>query len=154
MSSFQNFVSPQGWYSLEYPRTWESEIIDGIPAFYDPLFSDGGVIQIFAAKLGDLKERNEITKASPFVTGETLEEKMHLFLEEQISVSADQIMPKQVVDGNEFIAHEYRIENRFYMAAMYQKENSFLLALYNSPGDPSPEEAVNIAQIIRTIRLT
>ena len=78
----QPFISPNEWFKLEYPRMWEMEVVDNIPAFFDPLFGKGA-LQVFSVKLGDLDKLTEEITEFPFLLGETLPKKMKIFLEKQ-----------------------------------------------------------------------
>lgn len=155
MSTTQLFESPEGWYTLEFPRTWDYEIIENIPAFFDPYFGDGGVLQVFAAKTAESTEiPEEIIKTSPFLKGENLTEKMELFLGQQ-GADYDPSALKEISqnDSTRIIALEYSLESRFYMAAMYQKGATFLLALFNHPSSPDDEHAIAVSEILKSITL-
>ena len=148
----QPFTSTNQWYALDYPRMWEVEIIDNIPAFFDPLFGKGA-LQVFAVKLGDVESLPENFKDYPFLVANTLPEKLSLFLKEQ----HNSLVPEEITifnrDEIEFVAHEYQHEERFYMICMLQKNNTFMLMLYNCTEQPEKEEAENISSIIKSVRI-
>ncbi|RME90958.1 MAG: hypothetical protein D6767_06020 [Candidatus Hydrogenedentota bacterium] len=156
-SKKQPFHSVEGWYSLEYPRLWEMEVIENIPAFFNP-FGGYGSLQVFAVKMGALANSGNLIENHPFLKGESLTEKMQLFLERQ-----DQFIPKDSLqltekrhkegDSTYIVATEYRIENRFYMACMMQRSNIFLLSLYNCEGLPDKAEARAVGEILKSIEI-
>ncbi|MCB1199993.1 MAG: hypothetical protein KDK41_05065 [Leptospiraceae bacterium] len=151
--STQEYFSPSGWYRLEYPRTWEMEVIEGIPAFYEGIFQRGGAIQIFSVKLGNPDQETEIVANSPFLMGVDLPEKMKLFLDAQEAPYSEDDLRVFLKADSEAMAVEYRLNDRFYLAYMMQKENIFLLALYNCAGNPETEEAQAIAQIVQSLEI-
>ena len=60
--SYQPYRSPNGWYMLAYPEHWEVEVIEEIPAFFDP---DGaGALQVsaFENKLGSYNLAEELER--------------------------------------------------------------------------------------------
>jgi len=156
----QPFVSKEGWYTLEYPRMWEVEIIEDIPAFFDSI-SGAGALQVFAVQMG--LGLSDVTETHPFMKGETLTEKMKLFLENHsISISNDDLAMTAITEKGDnddrerttyLVAKEYRVEDRFYMVCMLQKKNRFLLCLYNCAGSPSDEEAAIVGKIIQSIKI-
>lgn len=149
----QSYRSPYGWFQLEYPRTWEVEVIEGIPTFFEGLFNRGGVLQVFAVKTGDSKQKSKIIDESPFLKGKSLAEKMQLFLEQQdIAYEEDQLRIFER-DSMEAIATEYNHSGHFYLAVMLQRDPIFLLALYNVKGEPETEEAQEIAAIVQSIQI-
>ena len=74
----QSFTSPDQWFSLQYPCMWEVEVVDGIPAFFDPL-QGRGVLQILSVKLGSPDTIDEKLSEFPFLKGSSLHEKMRIF---------------------------------------------------------------------------
>ena len=150
MTKTQRFVSPQEWYSLEYPRLWEMEVIENIPAFFNP-FLGQGALQIFSVKTGEKEKRLEMLKQFPFLSNDKLEEKMTSFLETQEVIPDDGQLNVYKSGETSLIPFEYYVKERFYMVCMFQKKNIFLLALYNCKNKPSEEEAKTIGEIIKSI---
>ena len=148
----QPFVSPNEWFKLEYPRMWEMEVVDNIPAFFDPLFGKGA-LQVFSVKLGDLDKLTEEIAEFPFLLGETLPVKMKIFLEKQSIAFNDSDLKLFNRNNLQCVAHEYFVAERFYMACMMQKNNIFLLTLYNCIEAPSNEEALAIGEILKTVEI-
>ncbi len=150
MSKTQTFVSPEAWYSLEYPRTWEMEVVEGIPSFFDGISPYGGALQLFAANLsGTVNEK--ALKESPFLAGKTLKEKLTLFLSAQgISGEGLQFFERH---GAAMGACEYRSDGHFYLALMGERESIFVLALYNCKGEVEPEEAAAVGGILQTLKI-
>lgn len=152
MENWQSFSSDSDWFSIQYPRMWDYEIVEDIPSFFDPYFGSGGVLQFFVAQMGKILSEDLLEKV-PYLEHAELEDKMVHFLELQHVQSLPNLQPFQAANY-EAIAAEYHIESRFYTAIMFQTTNKFLLALYNSPGEPSPEEAEIVSKIIKTVKIT
>ena len=148
----QKFISPSAWFELEYPRLWEMEVYEGIPTFFDS-FEGKGAIQIFSVKLGDLNEIPIEMQNYSFLTGKTLVEKMLLFLEKQDIASEANEIEHFRQNGALAVAKEYYSENYFYMACMLEKNNIFILSLYNCMDTPDENEALIISQIIKSIEI-
>ncbi len=147
----QTFTSPENWYTLEYPRVWEMEVVDNIPAFYDP-FSGKGALQILSVKISG-ESTEQLIQAHPFLGGNNLHEKMKIFLHMNgAPISADELTEVHQ-NGVDFIPCEYMIDSRFYMCVMIQKNEIFLLCLYNSDGIPDDEEAKIIGNIIQSVQI-
>ena len=148
----QHFISANEWYSLDYPRMWEMEVVENIPAFFDPLFGKGA-LQVFCVKTGDIDALPDDLAQYPFLKGESLQDKMLIFLQTQkVNIEPDDITVFRR-DDIDFVANEYQQEERFYMVCMMQKEETFLLALYNCKDQPEKEEADNIGSILKSIRI-
>ena len=145
----QTFTSPNKWYQLEYSRMWEMEVVEGIPVFFDPISGMGG-LQLFAISLaGEVSEK--ITKTFSFLRGKSLDQKMFFFLEAQkVGIGLEDIKLYDLGDF-QMVASEYTIEDTFYMAVMKQKNDNFILALYNCKGTPTKEEAGEIGKIVESI---
>ncbi len=150
----QRYDSAEGLYQMSFPRHWDFEIHEGIPAFFDPLLPNPGVLQIFAADLSKVDMQSEAYRSSPFLDGDTLREKMLLFLGSQISYNDEDVMQEAIVNGASFIAHEYYSEGRFFLAAMQQRNNSFVLALYNREGVPEREEIAELSATLKSLQIT
>jgi len=148
----QTYTSPHSWYSLEYPRMWEMEIVENIPAFFDPIWGSGA-LQVFSVQLGDVEEIPAEIEALPFLRGESLEKKMALFLEAQHAPVSEEDIVLHHKNSVAFIALEYSMEDRFYVVCMFQKKSKFLLALYNCKDRPADEEADNVGRIISSIKI-
>ncbi|MCS6971460.1 MAG: hypothetical protein N2Z22_10595 [Turneriella sp.] len=150
MATLQSFVSPENWYSLQYPRTWEMEVIEGIPTFFDGISPYGGALQFFAANLtGQANEA--MLRESPFLAGNSLQEKMELFLSQQgvspvgiHSLERDQTLMKVC---------EYRSGGHFFLALMAERGSIFVLALYNCKGEPDEAEAMTVGKILQSLTL-
>jgi len=152
MASTQTFVSPENWYSLEYPRTWEMEVIEGIPSFFDGInpYGTGGVVQLMAANLTGVENR-ELVSQSPFLSGKDLGEKLGLFLSKQgVSNEGTHFFTR---DNTEMGACEYRTGGHFYLVLMAQRGSIFVLALYNCKGEPEPQEAALVGKILQSLTL-
>ena len=149
----QIFISPNNWFQLEYPKMWEFEVIENIPAFFDPI-NGNGALQIFSIKLGTPEAMTEDIKVYSFLKEPTLEDKMVSFLSEQeIEINPEKIIVFNTDPETLCLPYEYILNNYFFMTCMFQKNNIFLLTLYNCKGEPTNEEAKNIADIVRSIKI-
>ncbi len=149
---YQTFLSPNQWYSLQYSRMWEMEVVQNIPAFFDPI-SGKGALQIFSIKIGMTKKIPKELEEYSFLKENTLEGKMHSFLEKQNVVPDPGSLKVYKKDDVIFLPYEYYIDGRFFMACMFQKKNIFLLALYNCLDFPEETEVSEIGKIIRSITI-
>lgn len=147
----QLFISPERWYRLEYPRIWEVEVVDNIPAFFDP-FAGKGALQIFCTNLAG-KSDEKLLEEHPFLGGKTLKDKMQIFLHIQGAKPSEGSLQEYKKGKTSFIPFEFKREDRFYMSVLMQHETILLLALYNSEGDPAAEEAKIIGEIIQSIEI-
>jgi hypothetical protein len=150
MIATQSFVSPEKWYSLQYPRTWEMEVIEGIPTFFDGISPYGGALQVFAINLAGAVNQ-EAVRLSPFLLGKDLPEKMALFLKNQ-GISDERVQYFER-DRTDIAACEYRNDGHFFLAMMAQRDTIFLLALYNCKGEPEKEEAAVVGQMLQTLTI-
>lgn len=146
----QTFVSPENWYSLQYPRTWEMEVIEGIPSFFDGINPYGGALQVFAVnQLG--APNADLIKQSPFLAGKDLPEKLRVFLSKQgVSDEGAQFFER---DKTQMGACEYRSGGHFYLILMAERNGIFVLALYNCKGEPEAEEAANVGRILQSVTI-
>lgn len=153
----QKYYSADGLYSLEYPRVWDTEEYEHIPAFFDPL-SGHGALQVFAADLSEIKNNEPVKKDLlienyPYLAGDKLIDKMRIFLHMQ-DTGIDVSNLKMYTDnGINFIPFEYEIQGRFYMSVMMEKNNIVLLAMYNSTSYPEKKDAEIISNIIKSIKI-
>ena len=148
----QEFVSPVNWYTLRYPRTWDYEVVENIPSFFDPYFGKGA-LQALAIQVGSAEVSEEILQNYPFMAGKTLGDKFRIFLHmQELELDKVQIneFPKHDQD---YVAAEYVHEKRFYMAIMIQKGNTVIFLLYNSAEIPEDDETKKIIDIIDSIRI-
>ncbi len=124
------------FFQLLYPAAWESEIIEDIPAFYDP--ASGGVLQIAAS-------RSE--------TGFDLAREMRKFLERVgIEFQADHVASFRMPGGQECLACEFTKDDRFWMVYIIVDEDRLLIVMYNSDEFPDAELARELSDVIASIR--
>jgi len=148
----QEYRSVANLFTLQYPRLWEYEEIDGIPAFFDPL-NGKGALQIFAYDRTRDEDIENTMQNFPFLNGKSLTDKMNLFLFSQGVDISDKEIKEYRFEDVLLCPCEYRLNDRFYMAAMLEKNTITVLALYNSEGDPQDEEAKIVGEIIRSIHI-
>lgn len=150
MAATQSFISPENWYSLQYPRTWEMEVVEGIPTFFDGIHPYGGALQIFSVNMTGAPNPDTL-KESPFLAGKDLPDKMALFLSKQgISNEGAQYFER---DKTQMGACEYRSGGHFFLAMMAERGTIFVLALYNCKDEPEAEEAAAVGKMLQTLTI-
>ncbi|MDH4200013.1 MAG: hypothetical protein OEV66_06490 [Spirochaetia bacterium] len=148
----QKFISNDRLFSLEYPRMWDTENFENIPAFFDPL-AGKGALQILAVNNTDVRNFEMLLKHYPYLAGTKLSDKMVLFLHFQdVPCQPDQL---KMFSRNEirYIPFEYSHEGRFYMAVMMEKSGVLLVAVYNSASIPDEQESLIIGNIVNSIEI-
>jgi len=149
----QEFISSNKWYRLQYPRTWECEIVENIPSFFDPLFGKGA-LQILSINMNYLENTKDVVGQYPFMAGNNIDDKMKIFLHTH-SISFEKNPPRHFINKDMIVLpYEFMQGGHFFMVVMFQRDNIFLLCLYNSPGLPEDEESKTIASIIQSIEIT
>jgi len=153
----QKYLSQDRLFSLSYPRVWDMEIYEGVPAFFDPM-SGSGALQVFAVDTDTLQKNDEhretLLAAHPWLSGEKLSDKMLIFLHIQGVKTDVKNLGVYSDRGVDFIPFEYSVQGRFYMSVMMGKGNVVLLAIYNSATQPDKVEAGIIGNIIKSIEIT
>jgi len=153
----QKYYSEGNFFYLDYPRTWEMEIHDHIPAFFDPI-SGNGALQILAVDIfpamNDEEKKTGMIKAYPYLAGEKLIDKMVIFLHMQDIRINPNDLKIYARKGTYFIPHEYSVQGRFYMSVMMEKCGILLLAIYNAASKPDKMEADIIGEILKSIEIT
>jgi len=127
------------FFTIRIPANWEVEIIENIPAIFDP--EGGGVLQIagFRRGSGDVDLQYEMEK----------------FLGQNgIAADPERMAQITLVSGLQCIAVEYVVENRFWMVNAISQANKLLLVTYNSDEMPDANLAMLISEMIGTIRFT
>jgi hypothetical protein len=149
----QIFYSPDKSYQLEYPRVWEMEMNNSIPAFFEP-FNGKGALQILSLNADDFLSNPDLVRVYPYMAGKTIEDKMIIFLHMQDIEPKDGDLAKYTKKNMIYVPYEYSREDRFYMSVMMQRSSRFLLVIYNSSPAPDEEEAKIIGEIISSIEIT
>ncbi len=127
------------FYRLHYPDGWEAEIIENIPAFYDP--EGGGALQIVAARRDP---------EMPF----DIEAEMTRYLERHGMVySEERVARFDTAIGMEAMACEFMRDNRFWLVQMLCRGDMLLLILFNSDTVPDQELALKISAVIRSVQV-
>ncbi|MBK8397120.1 MAG: DUF3805 domain-containing protein [Leptospiraceae bacterium] len=135
--SYQPYRSPNGWYMLAYPEYWEVEVIEEIPAFYDP---DGaGALQVsaFENKLGSYNLSEELAR---FLA-------IH-----KIEYDEDCVASFKNNLGSEIKACEFISEERFWLVYMISFGSKLIVCTYNSDERPDKELSIILTNIISSIR--
>ena len=152
----QHFESPDGLFTLEYPRVWDMEEHENIPAFFDPI-SGNGAMQVLAVDTSffnhDALKKEKCINTYPYLNGSTLKDKMIIFLHiQQIQFNKDDLKV-YTRDNLIYIPYEYYIQGRFFIAVLMESQNVILLAVYNSAAQPNQTEAAIIGDILKSIQI-
>ncbi|MDH5654836.1 MAG: hypothetical protein OEZ34_02940 [Spirochaetia bacterium] len=125
------------FFKLKFPSHWEMEIIEDIPAFFDPM--GGGALQVVSAQKND----------EPV----NLEDEMTQYLS-QMGISFD---PEKIasfkIQAGPCLACEFIKEDRFWLLNMIGQEGKLLIVMYNSDEVPDPDTVSILMNIIQSIRL-
>ncbi|HMV77931.1 MAG TPA: DUF3805 domain-containing protein [Leptospiraceae bacterium] len=133
---YQYFKSPEGWYSFVFPDYWETEVIEGVPVFYDPQGDGALVISAFKHLTGSYD----------------LDEEMKRFLG-QHSVEYDRncIAVFENREGSRIQACEFYSKERFWLVYMIAHRNKLIIASYNSDERPDADLSQILTRIISSI---
>lgn len=146
----QFFQDASKSYTFEYSRYWEVKVIEGIPTLFDPLSGNGAMQFFYVPLLSENRERyNEVF---PFLKKQKLQDKMKAFYDNQnIPFSLEKSVQ---FSSSKFvmIGYEHFVGSIFYFVTMLQKEDHFLLVLFNREKIPEESEISEITQVIRTIQ--
>lgn len=135
---YKLFRSHLGWYSIQYPARWELEIIENIPAIYDPNGCGAFQISSFLNKKGSYD----------------LTEEMIRYLEQhKIRYDESKVATVQREDGSILKACEFYVESRFWMVCMISYKNKLILCTYNGDVKPEPSEAIILSRMIQSVRV-
>lgn len=136
---YNRFTSQMGWYTIQYPKDWMVEIIENIPAFYDP--DDGsGALQIssFVNKKGFYE----------------LDSVMSQYLSQHgISFDSERTLATVDTDGNTIMSCEFISQQRFWMVYMVAFGNKLLICTYNSDEAPDPELSKILSYMLSSIKI-
>ena len=135
--NYQPYRSPNGWYMLVFPEHWEVEVIEEIPAFYDP---DGaGALQVsaFENKLGTYDLAEELAR---FLAFHKIE-----YDENCIASFTNNL-------GSKIKACEFISEERFWLVYMISFRSKLIVCTYNSDEKPDKELSIMLTNIISSIR--
>lgn len=126
------------FFRLAYPDHWESEIIENIPAFYDP--HGCGALQVAAST----------NPESPYV----LETEMVRYLGRHgMELDRERVVRFQTDAGLDCLACEFMKEGRFWLVYMMGEADKLLIVFYNADRIPDAAEVRIISRIIRSITL-
>lgn len=134
---YQVYSSPQGWYTLQYPEYWEMEVIEGVPAFFDPEGAGAIVVSAFENKEGNYNPRLEMKN---FLYQHGIQ-----FREE--SITTYKTKQGTVVQTCEFIS-----KDRFWFVHMMSFDDKLLLLTYNSDEIPEKELSQIISHIVSSLQ--
>lgn len=133
----QQFEGP--FFRVRIPLHWEAEIIENIPAFFDP---DGqGVIQVAAVRRssGDYDPKEELER---YLTRNNIEP------------DSERMARFQLPSGLSAVSVEYIVDNRFWMITAAAQGPCFVLLMYNADEVPTAEMAMLISEILSTVEFT
>lgn len=133
--TFLLFSGP--FFRLAYPRHWEMEIIENIPAFYDP--EGGGALQVVASRKPDgIYE---------------LQEEFDRWLQQQeLKIPQERIVMFETEQKVACLACEFVHEERFWMVQLMTAGPALLLVIYNADEVPDRETIEILSVMIRSIR--
>ncbi|MEM7180944.1 MAG: DUF3805 domain-containing protein [Spirochaetota bacterium] len=134
---YKEYESPMNWYKMQYPASWEMEIIENIPAFFDLEGSGALQISAFQNQEGSYELSDEMQRYL----------QMH-----RLNFNPEQIAKFQTVDGTEVQTCEFVKEQRFWMVYMLAKEDKLILCTYNADETPDANDARTIGSIARSIQ--
>ncbi len=124
------------FFQISIPGHWEAEIIENMPAFFDP--EGAGVLQVAAFR----REGQDYD----------LQSELERYLSQNdIEADPERMARFQLPSGVAGIAVEYIVDNRFWMVNVIGKEQKFLLVLYNSDEVPDSNTAMLISETLGTI---
>jgi hypothetical protein len=133
---YQPYRSPEGWYGLAFPENWTVEVIEGIPAFFDPEGSGAFVVSAFKNRIGKF----------------VLAEEMARFLSNhKVKYETDKVASFENKQGCEIQACEFISKGRFWLVYMIGYANKLLICTYNSDEVPEKELSEILTTIISTI---
>ncbi len=134
---YQPYISPEKWYTFKYPEYWEMEVIEGVPAFYDPEGSGAFIISAFRNIKGIYN----------------LSEEMSRFLKQhKVTYEPSKIASFEKSEGTLVQACEFISEGRFWLVYMLSNKNKLLVCTYNSDEVPNKELAEILTNMISSIR--
>ncbi|MDX1958064.1 MAG: DUF3805 domain-containing protein [Leptospiraceae bacterium] len=133
---YQQFNSPEGWYVLAFPEYWMVEVIEGIPAFYDPEGGGALVVSAFKNVVGHFDLKLEMKR----------------FLENhKVKYEKDKVAYFRNKQDCEIQACEFISSKRFWLVYMIGFENKLLVCTYNSDEVPDRELSGILTAIISSI---
>ena len=122
---------------MQYPASWEAEVIEDIPAFYDP--EGAGALQLVATRSTD--------------DSCDLQAEMARYLERHgIEFQPDRIVGYKTESGLDAMVCEFLKEDRFWLVQMLTLDEKLLVVIYNADELPEPELIGILAAIIRSIK--
>ena len=131
---YQTFQGP--FFSLRLPSHWEIEVIENMPAFFDP--EGNGVLQVAALK----------RQGQDYDIQAELE---RYLAQNQIEADPERMSRFRLPSGLNGIAVEYIVDNRFWMVNALGAGNQCLLAIYNSDEVPDQGMAMLISEALASI---
>ena len=134
--AYKLFTGP--FFRLAYPRHWDTEIIEDIPAFYDP--EGGGALQIVASR----------KESGVYLPDEELE---RWLVRQGVEVSTDRITLYEGQPGVSCAACEFVRDQRFWMVQVMTAGTALLIVMYNGDEVPDPETVEMLTLIIRSITI-
>lgn len=134
---FQAYISPEKWYAFQYPEYWEMEVVEGVPAFFDP----NGVGAFLISAFRNIRGEYDLT------------EEMRRFLKlHKIAYDPKKIASFEKVEGTKVQACEFISEGRFWLVYMLSNGNKLLVCTYNSDEVPNRELSEILTQMISSIK--
>ncbi|MBE7412695.1 MAG: DUF3805 domain-containing protein [Leptospiraceae bacterium] len=135
---YQYYKSPYGWYSLVYPEFWETEVIEGIPAFFDPEGTGALLVSAFQNLEGEYHLQTELAR---------------FLSQHNVEYEEDSIAKFTNNEGCNILACEFISDNRFWMVYMLSKKDKLIVCSYNSDESPDNELSTILTTIISSIKV-
>jgi hypothetical protein len=132
------FQSPQGYYQFVYPASWKSEIIEGIPSFYQ---IDGvGAFQIFAF----------LNKNPDYTNLDALKKYL-----EYHEIEYDEDLVEDFTNSFDMriLACEFEKDNRYWIVYSLGSGSKTILCLYNSDVEISDHIFQELTDMISSFQI-
>ena len=134
-TAYQIFKGP--FFEISFPEHWVVEVIENIPAFYDPL--GAGALQVVASR----KE-----------TGYDLKSEMIKYMARHgMEYSDDAAVAYQTQNGLDCLATEFVREARFWLVQIMVRGDKLLIVTYNADETPGQELASLIGGMVQSIEI-
>jgi len=129
----RTYISPQGWFSLAYPETWEFEVDEDCTTFYRTSTGEGA-LQISAYETDE--PQSATANLEEYLQSEGIETR---------------ISSSVVNDGREIASCKYTARGLFTRVWVITCDNSLIFATYNSDAEASVAEQQEVDTIIESL---
>lgn len=133
-SQARTFQGP--FFTVRIPPGWEVEVIENIPAFFDP--EGSGVVQIAAFR-------------RPAVILDARDEMERYLNQNGVQPDRSRMTNFILPSGLDCVAVEYVLDNRFWMVNAISQHNRLLFVVYNGDEIPQQGTAMLISEMVSSI---